>query len=163
MARTGDPQSSGSFSSRFVLNYLANYTHRVAISNRRIVALDQQRQTVTFTYRDYRHRSVVKTLTLSAVEFIHRFSWHILPVGLVRIRHYGILGNNRRHRDIPRARAILQRRKPRKPPIQSKPTPSPAEPMRCPYCGHDRLHWIGFIDAHGRTHLKSSPILWDSS
>ena len=81
-----------------VLSYLANYTHRVALSNRRIVAVDAQYQTVTFTYRDYRHGSQRKELTLSALEFIRRFSLHILPPGLVRIRHYGILGNNRRKR-----------------------------------------------------------------
>ena len=93
-----------------VLRYLANYTHRVALSNRRIVAVDPQQQTVTFTYRDYRHGSKLKELTLCALEFIRRFSLHILPSGLVRIRHYGILGNNRRKRDIEAARAIFERR-----------------------------------------------------
>ena len=93
-----------------VLSYLANYTHRVALSNRRIVAVDAQHQSVTFTYRDYRHGSQRKELTLSALEFIRRFSLHILPPGLVRIRHYGILGNNRRKRDIEAARAILMSR-----------------------------------------------------
>ena len=83
-----------------VLRYLANYTHRVALSNRRIVAVDELYQSVTFTYRDYRHGSQLKELTLSALEFIRRFSLHILPSGLVRIRHYGILGSNRRKRDI---------------------------------------------------------------
>jgi hypothetical protein len=77
-----------------VLSYLANYTHRVALSNRRIVAVDARHQIVTFTYRDYRHGSQRKELTLSALEFIRRFSLHILPPGLVRIRHYGIVGNN---------------------------------------------------------------------
>ena len=90
-----------------VLSYLANYTHRVALSNRRIVAVDAQHQSVTFTYRDYRHGSQRKELTLSALEFIRRFSLHILPPGLVRIRHYGILGNNRRKRDIEAARLIF--------------------------------------------------------
>jgi len=61
-----------------VLSYLANYTHRVALSNRRIVAVDGQRHTVTFTYRDYRHGSQLKELTLCALEFIRRFSLHIL-------------------------------------------------------------------------------------
>ena len=91
-----------------VLSYLANYTHRVALSNRRIVAVDAQHQSLTFTYRDYRHGSQRKELTLSALEFIRRFSLHILPPGLVRIRHYGILGNNRRKRDIEAARAICK-------------------------------------------------------
>ena len=62
-----------------VLSYLANYTHRVALSNRRILAVDAQHQSVTFTYRDYRHGSQRKDLTLSALEFIRRFSLHILP------------------------------------------------------------------------------------
>src|ERR1700732_3841075 len=93
-----------------VLSYLANYTHRVALSNRRIVAVDAPHQTVTFTYRDYRHGSQRKELTLSALEFIRRFSLHILPPGLVRIRHYGILGNNRRKAAIEAARAVFKRR-----------------------------------------------------
>src|SRR6202043_3178463 len=92
-----------------VLSYLANYPRPVALSNRRIVALDAQHQTVTFPYRDFRHGSQRKELTLSALEFIRRFSLHILPPGLVRIRHYGILGNNRRKRDIEAARAIIKR------------------------------------------------------
>jgi hypothetical protein len=75
-----------------VLGYLANYTHRVALSNRRIPAVDASHQTVTFAYRDYRHGSQLKSLTLSGLEFIRRFSLHILPAGLVRIRHYVIKG-----------------------------------------------------------------------
>jgi len=145
-----------------VLGYLANYTHRVAISNRRLVALDKERQTVTFRYRDYRHGSQVKTLTLSAREFIRRWSWHILPLGLVRIRHYGILANNRRHRDIPRARALLEPRGRRRQ-LKPTPVPPPQPPIRCPHCGHEALRWIGFLDAHGRTHLQASVPLCDSS
>ena len=147
-----------------VLAYLANYTHRVAISNRRIVALDPQTRTVTFTYRDYRHSSQVKTQSLSSLEFIRRFSYHILPPGLVRIRHYGILGNNRRHRDIPRARALLQRRGSCRPtPLQSPALPSPKVTRRRPHCGHDQLRWLGFIDPQGRMHLKVADLLYDSS
>ena len=145
-----------------VLAYLANYTHRVAISNRRLVALDRERQTVTFRYRDYRHGAQVKTLTLSAVEFLRRFSWHILPAGLVRIRHYGILANNRRQRDLAHARALLERRGCRRRP--APPAPLPAGPrLRCPHCGHEGLRWIGWLDAHGRTHLKAPVPLCDSS
>jgi len=147
-----------------VLSYLSNYTHRVALSNRRLVGLDEVRQTVTFTWRDYRHGSIVKEMSLSAVEFIHRFSWHILPVGLVRIRHYGILANNRRHRDIPQARALLDKRARRRPaPAVSVPVPAPAPtPRKCPHCGSEQVRWIGFIDARGHTHL-SVAALWDSS
>ena len=135
-----------------VLNYLANYTHRVALSNRRIVAVDEQAQTVTFNWRDYRQGGKVKPLTLTAREFLRRFTMHILPAGLVRIRHYGILGNNRRQRDIPRARALLDRRQ--KPAIKL-PAPAPVEPVLCPHCGQSGLRWVGFIDAKGRTHLNA--------
>lgn len=115
--------------------------------------LDKQRQTVSFTYRDYRHGAKVKLLTLSALEFLRRFSWHILPSGLVRIRHYGLLANNRRHRDVPRARALLERRaRPR--PAAPPPITSPRPLMRCAHCGQEALRWIGWIDAGGRTHLK---------
>ena len=143
-----------------VLNYLANYTHRVALSNRRIVAVDEQTQTVTFNWRDYRQGGKVKPLTLSAREFLRRFTMHILPAGLVRIRHYGILGNNRRQRDIPKARALLERRQK---PAAKLPTPAPLEPMLCPHCGLSGLRWIGFIDATGRTHLKTRLATLDSS
>lgn len=143
-----------------VLNYLANYTHRVALSNRRLLAVDEQAQTVTFTWRDYRQGGQVKPLTLSAREFLRRFSRHILPAGLVRIRHYGILGNNRRQRDIPRARALLERRRRSTP---QRPQPIPPEPMVCPHCGRSGLRWIGFIDAQGRTYLKAGVQTLDSS
>ena len=69
-------------------SYLAKYIHRAALSNRRIIAIDAKRRTVTFTFPDYLHGSQLKELTLSVLEFIRRFSSHILPSGLVRIRHY---------------------------------------------------------------------------
>ena len=143
-----------------VLNYLANYTHRVALSNRRIVGVDQQAQTVTFNWRDYRQGGKVKPLTLTAREFLRRFSMHILPAGLVRIRHFGILANNRRQRDIPRARALLE---PRQKPAAKLSTPAPLEPMLCPHCGQSGLRWVGFIDAKGRTHLNLRSSTIDSS
>jgi hypothetical protein len=143
-----------------VLSYLANYTHRVALSNRRIVAVDEQAQTVTFHWRDYRQGGQVKPLTLSAREFLRRFTMHILPAGLVRIRHYGILGNNRRQRDIPRACALLERRPHSAPPLPEAKAP---EPMPCPHCGRSGLLWIGFIDAQGQTHLKARVQTLDSS
>jgi len=146
-----------------VLTYLANYTHRVAISNRRVVALDKEKKSLTFTYRDYRHGAKVKTRTLSAVEFIRRFSWHILPAGLVRIRHYGILANNRRHRDIARARAILERGARRRPQAKPVVNPAPRPAMRCPHCGQEGVVWIGFLDGRGNTHLKEAVPIRDSS
>lgn len=141
-----------------VLSYLSNYTHRVAISNRRILAVEQPTARVSFTYRDYRKGGVVQRLTLSAGEFIRRFSLHLLPAGLVRIRHYGILGNNRRQRDIPKVRALLQRRG--KQPAKATISPPPLEPARCPHCGRSGLRLVGWIDAYG---LRQQPRILDSS
>ena len=147
-----------------MLRYLANYTHRVALSNRRIVAVDPQQQTVTFTYRDYRHGSKLKDLTLCALEFIRRFSLHILPSGLVRIRHYGILGNNRRKRDIEAARAILKRhRRALKLQPQSVADP-PCGARCCPSCGKAGIRLVAFTDAAGVLHMIGvGPMPCDSS
>src|SRR5271157_1975946 len=147
-----------------VLRYLANYTHRVALSNRRIVAVDPQQQTVTFTYRDYRHGSKLKELTLCALEFIRRFSLHILPSGLVRIRHYGILGNNRRKRDIEAARAIFERRG-RAVELQPQSVADPPCGARCcPSCGKAGIRLVAFTDAAGVVHMIGvGPMPCDSS
>src|ERR1700693_503509 len=144
-----------------VLSYLANYTHRVALSNRRIVAVDAQHQSVTFTYRDYRHGSQLKELTLSALEFIRRFSLHILPPGLVRIRHYGILANNRRKRDIEAARAILMSRGRA---VELQPRSVADKPMCCPSCGKAGIRLVAFTDAAGVLHMIGvRPMPCDSS
>jgi hypothetical protein len=74
-----------------VLKYLARYTHRVAISNRRLLALEGGE--VTFRWKDYAHGGRSKTMTLPAIEFLRRFLLHVLPTGFVRIRHYGFLAN----------------------------------------------------------------------
>ena len=74
-----------------VVQYLGRYTHRIAISNTRIVSMDEH--TVTFTVRDHKNSNQTKTLTLEGVEFIRRFLAHILPKGFVKIRHYGLLAN----------------------------------------------------------------------
>ena len=136
-----------------VLRYLANYTHRVALSNRRIVQVDASHPSVTFTYRDYRHGSK-KHLTLGAQEFIRRFSLHILPAGLVRIRHYGILGNNRRKRDIQIARALFQHRTPLR---ELSPRDVAQKPIRCPSCGKTGIRLVGFTDAAGLLHRIGNP------
>ena len=147
-----------------VLSYLANYTHRVALSNRRIVAVDARRQSITFTYRDYRHGSQRKELTLSALEFIRRFSLHILPPGLVRIRHYGILGNNRRKRDIEAARAIFISRG-RAVELQPRSVADPpCSGMCCPSCGKAGIRLVAFTDAAGVLHMIGAwPMPCDSS
>jgi len=74
-----------------VLKYLGRYTHRIAISNQRIISMDEH--TVTIAVKDYQNSSKKKTVTLTGIEFIRRFLMHILPKGFVKIRHYGILAN----------------------------------------------------------------------
>ena len=88
-----------------VLDYVGRYTHRVAISNHRILNIDDGK--VTFSYKDYRDRSQQKTMTLSADEFIRRFLLHVLPEGFHRIRYYGFLGNRYRKEKLEKCRQLL--------------------------------------------------------
>ena len=90
-----------------VLAYLSRYTHRVAISNRRLIAVDETG--VTFKYKDYRIEGPerYKTMTLATGEFIRRFLMHVLPKGFHRIRHYGLFANGNRAENIARARELL--------------------------------------------------------
>jgi hypothetical protein len=94
---TGGPQP--------VLDYLSRYTHRVAITNHRLVSIDDG--TVSFRWKDYRHHNQPKVMTLSANEFIRRFLLHVLPTGFQRIRHYGFLSNCRRAEKLTRCRQLL--------------------------------------------------------
>ena len=90
-----------------VLAYLSRYTHRVAIANSRLLALDEQG--VTFKWKDYRARERVrhKTMTLAPEEFMRRFLLHVLPSGFHRIRHYGLIANTTRKDNLTRARELL--------------------------------------------------------
>ena len=90
-----------------VLAYLARYTHRVAIANRRLIALDERG--VTFRYKDYRSNGQARyrTMTLSADEFIRRFLLHVLPKGFHRIRHYGLLASAGCKANIARAKQLM--------------------------------------------------------
>src|SRR5712691_5824531 len=92
---------------RQVLRYLSRYTHRIAISNRRLVSADENG--VTFKYKDYRIEGPAryKTMTLATDEFIRRFLIHVLPKGFHRIRHYGLLANGHRAENIAHARKLL--------------------------------------------------------
>lgn len=78
-------------SSKSVVEYLGRYTHKIAISNRRVITVNQQN--TTFSYKDYRQGGIKKTMTLSNGEFIRRFALHILPKRFVKIRHYGFLSS----------------------------------------------------------------------
>ena len=88
-----------------VLAYLSRYTHRVAISNRRLVAFDNGR--VSFTWKDYAHGAAPKRMTLETHEFIRRFLLHVLPDGFQRIRHYGFLANGHRRAKVALIRQLL--------------------------------------------------------
>jgi hypothetical protein len=100
-----------------VLDYVGRYTHRVAISNNRL--LDIEGGQVSFRYKDYRNSNQQRTMTLSAEEFIRRFLLHVLPRGFHRIRYYGFLGNRFRQEILARCRHLLGVALPQVPPKQS--------------------------------------------
>ncbi len=91
-----------------VIEYLGRYTHKVAISNHRIIAIDAQTNTISFAYKDYADNDQQKQMTLSSAEFIRRFTSHILPRRFTKIRTYGYLSNRNRHERI---NAILKQMK----------------------------------------------------
>ena len=84
-----------------VIEYLGRYTHKIAISNHRILNIDKENKTVTFRLKDYKKGGKKTTLTLSTKEFIRRFQFHILPKGFTRIRHYGFLGSSWKKEKLP--------------------------------------------------------------
>ena len=88
-----------------VMHYLGRYTHRIAISNGRILRMDEK--SVTFRVKDYRNGGVWKELTLDGVEFVRRFLMHVPPRRFVRIRHYGLLSNQKKRRLIPLCRNLI--------------------------------------------------------
>lgn len=88
-----------------VVAYLGRYTHRIAISNHRILSIEEDR--VSFSYRDYRHEGQLKTLTLDALEFLRRFLSHVLPRAFVRIRYYGLLATGQRAKKLTICRQLL--------------------------------------------------------
>jgi hypothetical protein len=121
-----------------VLAYLARYTHRVAISNRRLISADANG--VTFKYKDYRidGPSRYTRMTVHPHEFIRRFLIHVLPKGLHRIRHYGLLANGQREESLANARALLGVKPTDPADDTSSGDPADAPPMLhspCPCCG----------------------------
>jgi hypothetical protein len=112
-----------------VLRYLGRYTHRVAISNHRLLAFDGER--VTFRWRDYAHGNKSRVMTLDAIEFLRRFFLHVLPKGFVRIRHFGFLANRFRTQRLSLCRQLLN--------VTSESTPlassQSASTWHCPRCG----------------------------
>src|SRR6266853_7035302 len=124
-----------------VLAYLSRYTHRVALSPRRLLALDEQKQIVTFAWKDYADGAKRKTMSLEIKECLRRFCLHLLPKRFVKIRHFGFLSNRQRQTKVAQARALLQ------PPTPTESAPNDAQsgaittapattPGRvCPHCG----------------------------
>jgi hypothetical protein len=130
-----------------VLDYLGRYTHRVAISNHRLIELKDGK--VTFAYKDYKHEQRQKVMTLSADEFLRRFLLHVLPDGFQRIRHYGLLGNRHRAENLARCRELL-----------AMPAPIPQltcdyrercrqlggqDPLQCPKCNTGQMVRIAIL------------------
>lgn len=129
-----------------VLRYLGRYTHRIAISNERLVSLENDR--VSFRWKDRAHGNVKKVMSLDAAEFLRRFLLHVLPSGLVRIRHYGFLANAIRAREISRCRELLDAPgSPAASPEDSTPETwqemllrlTGRDVMSCPRCNEGRL------------------------
>ena len=143
---------------RHVLQYLARYTHRVAISNHRLVALQDGQ--VTFRYKDYQHGHRLRTETLEAVEFLRRLMLHVPPHGFHRMRHFGFLANRVRQEKLAQCRTLLgQGTQPhaREVAVDLKiPAVSAGEPgAMCPVCQHGRMQLV-------KT-LYRQPGAWDLS
>jgi hypothetical protein len=128
-----------------VLKYLARYTHRAAISNRRLIRLEGEE--VEFLWKDYADRRKRKTMTLKATEFIRRFLLHVLPSGFVRVRHYGFLANRVCQEKLTLCRLLMAAG-----PVAKAPAPESNvgletgyDATACPVCGRGRLVTIGTL------------------
>ena len=117
-----------------VLHYLARYTHRVAISNHRLLSVSPAE--VCFRWKDYAHNGRQRTLTLAPEEFLRRFVQHVLPRAFPRIRYFGFLANRRRARMLPLCRALLHQALPAETPFLEKPSL-----WTCPHC-HQLMHLV---------------------
>jgi hypothetical protein len=119
-----------------VLAYLSRYTHRVAISNSRLLSMDERG--VTFRWKDYRAKGKTrhKAMTLSPQEFMRRFLLHVLPGGFHRIRHYGLLANSNRRDNLALARELLQVPSPLPDESAGEASVVPAPTFVCAHCGH---------------------------
>ena len=139
-----------------VLAYLSRYTHRVAISNRRLISADEQ--TVSFDYKDYAQGAKHKTMILGIEEFVRRFCLHVLPARFVKIRHYGLLGNRQRQQRLACARKLLGVISPPEPcqsPTQTQKNDESPRPC-CPFCHRPTLVFIGEIAPSQRRWLVAN-------
>ena len=137
-----------------VLAYLSRYTHRVAISPRRLLALDRPGQTVTFAWKDYADGAKAKIMRLELKEFVRRFCLHLLPERFVKVRHFGFLSNRQRKSRVAQARTLLgAAAAPGTPMVSLKPV--------CPHCGSQQLRLLEIVQPKGRP--PGPPKFLDSS
>jgi hypothetical protein len=121
-----------------VLAYLASYTHRIAISNRRIVSFDGEN--VSFSWRDYANDNAPKTMNLDAVEFLRRFLQHVVPRRFTRVRYYGFLANRDRAANIARARELIGSKR------ALLAHPLSPDPRLCPQCRKGTMRRMAAVD-----------------
>jgi len=141
-----------------VLGYLGRYTHRVAITNHRLVAF--QNNQVTFRWKDYAQGNHKRMLTLSAEEILRRFLLHVLPRGFVRIRSFGFLANRRRTLLLPLCQRLLSHQtQPQSSPLSTSVTPTY---FRCPQCATPMLR-VEILSAWDANQLTHRSIVLDSS
>ena len=142
-----------------VLAYLSLYTHRIAISNRRLVAWDDRG--VTFNWKDYRVEGAdrYKSMTLSVDEFLRRFLMHVLPRRFHRIRHYGLFANGGRADNIARSRALLGMRAAESKPAEAASEDPDVHPQKCPCCGGRMLIIETFERGTSPRYRPATPLL----
>jgi len=138
-----------------VLAYLSRYTHRVGISNRRLLQLDRATGTVSFDYKDYAQGARHKSMPLGLSEFLRRLRLHFLPPRFVKIRHYGLLANRQRQQRLARARVLLSAE-----PAPVQPQPQPRSLPVCPHCGWAALFLVRVVPP---LRFAPAPALTDSS
>ncbi len=152
-----------------VLKYLARYTHRAAISNHRLLELEDGQ--VRFRWEDYAHGGRWRTMTLSAVEFVRRLVMHVLPSGFVRIRHYGLLANRHRREKLALCRELLGGAASEVEGVEPTARPAGGDPVTptraCPVCGAGRLVVIAELSAMDVARVGAGPaergVIFDTS
>jgi len=151
-----------------VLKYLARYTHRVAIANHRLVALENGQ--VTFRWKDYQRGHRLRTMTLDAVEFLRRFVLHILPRGLQRIRHFGFLANRVRQAKLAQCRTLLRQPMPSVSTCETTRRTEEADAhlatasMVCPVCQQGHMQLVETLYPHRAARDLSGPVpVWNTS
>jgi hypothetical protein len=145
-----------------VLDYLARYTHRIAISNHRLLSLEDGK--VTFSWRDYKNGGARRTMTVDALEFTRRFLLHVLPSGFMRVRYYGFLANRYRAKKLQLCRTLIG--------VPNTPAPDPTEelnwadlfqaltgvdPLACPQCKQGRMIRIEILSPSSPVPARSPP------